>query len=151
MTSPRATTRMAYDVRRSSTAPSAQDQRNLRVVVVEDEAIIALDIESQLTDLGVEVVAIAQNAEQAIRLAESTRPDCLTMDINLQGERDGVSAAVEIFERLGIRCIFISAYNDAETIARGEKAKPLGWIAKPVRADRLQARLRELIEGPPDS
>lgn len=127
----------------------AQGQRKLRVVVVEDEAIIALDIEGQLTDIGVEVVGTAHDAAQAIRLAECTRPDFLTMDIHLQGERDGVSAAVEIFERLGIRSIFISAFNDPETLARGERAKPLGWITKPVRADRLRAKLRLLTDKPP--
>ncbi len=125
------------------------DRRKLRVAVVDDEAIIALEIEDMLADLGAEVVGTAQNAEQAIRLAETTRPDCLTMDIRLQGERDGVSAAIEIFERLGIRCIFVSAYNDPETVARAEAAKPLGWLNKPIRADRMRASLRALTDEPP--
>lgn len=123
----------------------------LRVVVVEDEAIIALELEMLLTSLGAEVVAMAMSADEAVRLAEAERPDCMTMDIRLQGDRDGVSAAVEIYERFGIRSVFVSAYSDPGTVARGERAHPLGWVPKPIRQDKLEAGLRKLGDQSADS
>ena len=128
---------------RSAAAPRPG---RLRVVVVEDEAIIAMELEMLLSSLGAEVVATAMSADEAVRLAEAERPDCMTMDIRLQGDRDGVSAAVEIYERFGIRSVFVSAYSDPGTVARGERAHPLGWVAKPIHQDKLEAGLRKLAE-----
>ncbi len=123
----------------------------LRVVVVEDEAIIALELEMLLTSLGAEVVAMAMSADEAVRLAEAERPDCMTMDIRLQGDRDGVSAAVEIYERFGIRSVFVSAYSDPGTVERGARAHPLGWVPKPIRQDKLEAGLRNLGDQSSDA
>ena len=124
-------------------------QRRLRCVVVEDEAIIAIEIEDMLTDLGVEVIGVAMSAAEAVRMAEAERPDLLTMDIRLQGERDGISAAIEIFQRFNIRSIFVSAYvSDPGTRERAAAADPLGWLGKPVRQD-LLAKLLPL-KPPPD-
>lgn len=116
----------------------------LRAVIVEDEAIIAIDIEDILTDLGVEVIGSALTAEQAVDLAEAGRPDFVTMDIRLQGDRDGVSAALEIYERFGIRSIFISAFIDPATVARAAQASPLSWLSKPLRRDRLEGVVRNI-------
>ena len=125
-------------------AASARERpiERLRVAVVEDEAVIAIEIEDLLLGCGAEVVGTAMSADEAVRLAETVRPDCMTMDIRLQGERDGISAAVEIYQRFGIRCIFVSAYNDPGTVARGEQARPFSWVAKPIRPDVLVSSLR---------
>lgn len=125
------------------TAPAA-DARRLRVAIVEDEAIIAIELEELLTAIGAEVVGVALTAEEAVRLAEEERPDAMTMDVRLKGERDGITAALEIYERFGIRCVFVSAYGDAETVARARSASPLGWITKPLRRDQLEAPLRTI-------
>jgi len=119
----------------------------LRVGVVEDEAIIALELEDILAALGAEVVGTALSADEAVRLAETERPDCMTMDIRLQGRRDGVSAAIEIYERFGIRCVFVSAYGDPDTVARAERANPLGWLSKPIRQRGLGAALDGFRNG----
>lgn len=116
----------------------------LRVAVVEDEAIIALQIEEILSEMGAEVVGMCMSADEAIRLAERAQPDFFTMDISLRGQRDGISAAVEIFQRFGIRSVFISAYGDAEAVERAESANPLGWIRKPIDDEDLDALLRRL-------
>ena len=115
--------------------------RPLRVMIVEDEAIIAMGIEWTLQDLGAEVVGVAMSAAEAVSLAALHRPDCVTMDINIKGDRDGVSAAIELYEVLGIRVIFISAYGNDETKARGAAANPFAWLEKPVRVESLKAAL----------
>jgi DNA-binding NarL/FixJ family response regulator len=113
--------------------------RKLRAIVVEDEFIIALELEMLLAELGIEVVGSASNGESALALAARVRPDFVTMDIKLPGGRDGISTALEIFERHGIRSIFVSAYKDAELFERAQAAKPLGWVRKPVSLGALRA------------
>jgi DNA-binding NarL/FixJ family response regulator len=103
------------------------------VLVVEDEAIIAMELEDILAELGAEVVGTAPSAARAIELAGALRPDCMTMDIRIQGPRDGISAAIEIYERFGIRSAFVSAFGNPETAARARAAHPLGWVTKPIR------------------
>lgn len=112
-----------------------------RVLVVEDQGLIAMEIEDLLGDLGFEVVGTAMDAEGALRLATLHRPDFVTMDVNLGAGPDGISAATAIHQRLGIRAIFISAYGNAETMARAEAARPLGWLQKPIRRASLEATL----------
>ena len=113
--------------------------RKLRAIVVEDEFIIALELEMLLAELGIEVVGSANTGEKALDLAARIKPDFVTMDIKLPGERDGISTAVEIFGRHGIRSIFVSAYKDAELFERAQAAKPLGWVRKPVSLGALRA------------
>ena len=118
---------------------------SLRVMIVEDEFIIALELEMVLSEMGVEVVASANTVEKAIELAGEVRPDFITMDIKLPGTRDGISGATEIFERFGIRSIFVSAYKDDEMLARAQAAQPLGWVRKPIST----AAVRAVIPNPP--
>jgi two-component system, response regulator PdtaR len=113
--------------------------RKLRAIVVEDEFIIALELEMLLAELGIEVVGSANTGDKALTMAASIKPDFVTMDIKLPGTRDGISTAVEIFGRHGIRSIFVSAYKDAELFERAQDAKPLGWVRKPVSLGALRA------------
>lgn len=131
-----------------TTDPSSGDSpaprtASMRVVIVEDEVIIAFELEDILKNLGAEVVGMAMSADEALRLVDAQRPDCVTMDISLKGDRDGISAALEIYARFGIRSLFVSAYGDAGARARAEPARPLGWIAKPIREDELDEFLGE--------
>jgi DNA-binding NarL/FixJ family response regulator len=100
-----------------------------------------MEIEDLLIELGFDVVGTAMDAEEAVRMAAALRPDVVTMDINLGRGRDGISAAVEIFQRFGLRSVFVSAYGNAETLARAEPARPLGWVTKPISRAALQAAL----------
>lgn len=128
-------------------APGAPPRtQRLRAVVVEDEFIILMQIESLLTAAGVEVVGTAVDADEALRLAERERPDFMTMDINLPRGGDGVDAARQIQERFGIRSVFISAYADARTRTRAEAAAPLGWLAKPITQVQLD-RMLDIVRG----
>jgi CheY-like chemotaxis protein len=102
-----------------------------RILIVEDEMFVAMDIEAAVNNAGHKVVGFAGTAERAVTLADETRPDLVLMDIRLPGDRDGVEAAIEIRQRFDIPSLLISGYADAETRARVEAARPLGFIAKP--------------------
>jgi two-component system, response regulator PdtaR len=113
----------------------------LRIVVVEDEPFVRLDIEAVLIAAGHEVVAIADTADGAVAMADRERPDLMIMDVRLLGLRDGVDAAMEIWQRFGIRSLFASANLDAAMRARASRANPLGYVDKPFVASTLLSAL----------
>jgi len=118
-----------------------------RVLVVEDEFFLAVQIEEWLLDNGLEVVDVVHTADEAIAVADNERPDLVIMDIRLASETDGITAALEILERTGIRCIFATAYADAATRERGEKARPFGWLRKPFTADVLLGSVKAALDS----
>ena len=133
---------LAPDHRRGREEAAAPRQ----VLIVEDEFFVALDLETTLQGAGFDVVGVASNATDAVRLAETHKPDVIVMDVRLAGERDGVDAAIEIFERLGIRCIFASAHHDPGTMARATRANAAGWLAKPYSSESLLAAIGAALE-----
>jgi two-component system, response regulator PdtaR len=124
--------------------PSARS-RTTRVLIVEDEWLVAMDIESALEEAGFEVVGIARSADEAVRLAEQHRPDLALMDIRISGARDGIDAALEINRRFGLRPIFVSAFGDPATRERAQGAQPLGWVPKPFSSRQLIATITEAL------
>lgn len=102
-----------------------------RIVVVEDERIIALDLANSLRSLGHAVVAQVADAAAALEAVQALRPDLVLVDIYLRGPVDGIEAALLIRERYGVPCIFISAYAETETRARARMAAPLAYLTKP--------------------
>jgi DNA-binding response OmpR family regulator len=114
-----------------------------RVLVVEDEFFLAVQIEEWLQEAGFEVVDVVCTAEEAVAVAAAERPGLVIMDIRLAGETDGIAAALDILARTGIRCIFASAHADPLTRERGEKARPFAWLHKPFTAAALLARVRD--------
>ena len=104
----------------------------VRLLIVEDEAIVAMDLQQRLERLGHHVVGTAATGEAAIRRAEETRPDVTLMDIRLKGEMDGVTAAAEIDRRFGTPVVFLTAHSDTQTVQRAAAAEPFGYILKPV-------------------
>ena len=118
---------------------------NLRVLIVEDEWLVAMEIEAAMLDAGYTVVGIAASAKEAISLAEETSPHVATMDVRLNGRRDGVDTALELRKRFGLRCLFVSAFSDAELKSRAEAANPLGWLQKPIAATDVVLALREAV------
>jgi DNA-binding NarL/FixJ family response regulator len=107
------------------------DQRPARILIVEDDFLIALQTEVALRDSGFHVVGTATSAEEAIALAKEKRPLLVLMDIRLTGEQDGIDAARELFQKLDIRCILATAHDDPFTRERAEPYAPLGWLTKP--------------------
>jgi DNA-binding NarL/FixJ family response regulator len=102
-----------------------------RVLIVEDDFLVATQAEIALTAAGFAVIGVASSAEEALQLATLQPPALAVMDIRLTGERDGIDAALEMFQNMGIRCIFATAHYDAATLNRAEPAHPLGWLPKP--------------------
>ena len=113
----------------------------VQVLVVEDEAIVAMDIQSKLEDLGYSVIALIRSGEEAIQTACEMGPDLILMDISLQGDMDGISAAIRIRESNQIPLIFMTAHGDAETLHRANLTEPLGYIIKPFNEQDLRAAI----------
>ena len=91
-----------------------------RILIVEDEAIVALDLEGRLARMGYEAVGRATSGEDAIALALAHRPDLVLMDIRLSGEMDGISAADEIRRSIRAPVIFLTAYSEDATLNRAK-------------------------------
>jgi two-component system, response regulator PdtaR len=124
----------------------AADSSALRVLIVEDEFYIALDIQASLNALGHSSVGIAVSFDQAVTIAGRERPDIVLMDIRIAGSRDGVEAAEEIFSRFGIRSVFVTANTDPYTRRRADAVNPVGFLEKPINSERLRNALDRLRE-----
>jgi two-component system cell cycle sensor histidine kinase/response regulator CckA len=103
----------------------------IKVLVVEDERIVAKDIQNTLKHLGYDAPSIASTGEEAIRKAGEYNPDIVLMDIVLKGNIDGIEAASRIRSKLKIPIIYLTAYEDEETLDRAKITEPLGYILKP--------------------
>ncbi len=103
-----------------------------RILIVEDEALIAQDIELIVRNAGYEVCGLASTGEESLLLAEKMQPDLILMDIVLRGEMDGVEAAEKIRERSDIPVIYLTAHADENTLRRAKFTQPLGYTLKPV-------------------
>lgn len=130
-----------------STGPTAAAQSN-RVLIVEDDFLVAMQVEAALIEAGFEVAGIATSAESAVELATTQRPALAIMDIRLAGGRDGIDVAVQLFQDHRIQCIFATAHRDPEAQRRAQPAAPLGWLQKPYSMETLVAMVRRALSGP---
>jgi DNA-binding NarL/FixJ family response regulator len=119
------------------------NQLNNLVLIVDDEFLIAMGLSLQVEELGLEVCATAATADDAIALAQQHRPSIVLMDVRLQGEKDGVDAALAIHETVGSKVIFITGSSEPETTARIQLARPSAVLFKPI----AQRQLRSAIEA----
>ena len=110
-------------------------------MIVEDEAVIALGLEKRLTEMGYEVVGIFHSGEAAVENARSLLPDLILMDIMIPGDLNGIDAAKIGREELDIPVIFLTAYSEDKFIERAKKARPYGYLVKPVRDRELKATI----------
>ncbi len=101
-----------------------------RVLIVEDERIVAASLRKRLQSLGYEVPALAHSGEQAIVLAEQLQPNLVLMDIHLEGEMDGVQAAQQIHS-LSIPVVYLTAFSNQDILERAKITEPYGYILKP--------------------
>ncbi len=104
---------------------------NVKILVVEDESIVAMDIKHRAEGLGYSVTGITPSGEGAIQNASETRPDLVLMDIVLKGDMDGVEAAQRIRDTLDIPVVYLTAYSDEKTLKRAKVTEPFGYIIKP--------------------
>ncbi|MEW5849963.1 MAG: ATP-binding protein [Myxococcota bacterium] len=112
-----------------------------RVLVVEDEQIVALDLADRLMRLGYEVVGTSDNGAAAIELAGELLPDVILMDIRLRGEVDGVDAATQIRRQHDVPVVYLTAHGDPATVARAKATEPYGYLLKPFEQQDLQIAL----------
>ncbi|HIK10158.1 MAG TPA: response regulator [Oscillatoriaceae cyanobacterium M33_DOE_052] len=111
---------------------------SMKILIVEDELIAAENLSETLQDLGYAVAGIVDSGEEAITATAALKPDLVLMDIMLQGQIDGVTAAATL-RYLNIPVIFMTAYGDRDTIGRAKVTEPLGYLVKPFKPQDLQA------------
>jgi PAS domain S-box-containing protein/putative nucleotidyltransferase with HDIG domain len=104
---------------------------SLRIMIVEDESLVARDIDNMATSLGYEVCGIASSGEEAVAMAARLRPDLILMDVIIKGGLDGISAAEKIWETYRIPLIYVTAYADELTLKRAKITEAFGYILKP--------------------
>ncbi len=124
--------------------------RNLKVLVVEDEGIVAAGLKGQLEDIGHQVVGLAKDGPEAVGLATNLQPDLIIMDIRIPG-MDGIEAAQTILLKSAIPIVLLTAYADEDFVRRAAEAGTMAYLLKPVGGAQLRsaievalARFREL-------
>jgi len=112
-----------------------------KILVVEDESIVARDIGNMLLGLGYEVAGVVPSGEEAVELARRTRPHLVLVDIMLQGEKNGIEAADQIYTGYNIPVVYLTAYADQTTLQRAKKTEPFGYLLKPFEERELQTTI----------
>jgi len=117
----------------------------IKILIVEDEYIIANDIQTSLENMGYEVCGMAASGEKALALTKKLSPDLILMDIMLKGDMDGIETAAMIRETDDISVIFLSAYSDDGILDRAKQTLPFGYLIKPFRDRELKAAIEMAI------
>jgi CheY-like chemotaxis protein len=116
-----------------------------KILIVEDQTIVALNIKSQLKNMGYAVPGTAVSGEEAIKEAELTNADLVLMDIMLKGDMDGIEAARIIKSRFGTPVIYLTACTDFETLERAKQTDPEGYISKPFKEEDLCKNIEDVL------
>jgi DNA-binding NarL/FixJ family response regulator len=120
----------------------------LKILIVEDEAIVALEIQIRMQAMGFSVCGISAFGESAIQLAEKTKPDFVLMDIKLKGEMNGLDAAEIIKKKYSIPSIFFTAISDENTLSLIKQSSNPEYILKPLVESELLAAIQRLLDSP---
>ncbi len=113
-----------------------------RVLVVEDDRLIARDIALQLSELGYQPLGPASSGEQAIEMTAQLLPDLVLMDVHLGSAMTGITAAQAIHNQFGVPSIYLSAFADQASLERAKQTQPVGYLSKPF----TETELRKVIE-----
>jgi PAS domain S-box-containing protein len=108
-----------------------ESPENARVIIADDERIVAADLRKRVMALGYTVLAVVGSGEDAVREALQHRPDLVLLDIGMEGAYDGIAAAAIIRKEIDIPVIFVTSYSDKETLRRAKEIGPFGYILKP--------------------
>jgi PAS domain S-box-containing protein len=114
---------------------------NTQILVVEDEAIVAKNIQLELSSMGYAVPAIAASGEEALQRVAEVHPDLVLMDIALKGSMDGVQTAERMQQQFDVPVIYLTAYADEHTLQRAKKTGPFGYLLKPYEERELQTTI----------
>jgi PAS domain S-box-containing protein len=118
-----------------------------RILLVEDEGIVALDIQSRLRRLGYSVTGIAPAGEAAIQAATREPPDLALVDIRLKGSMDGIEVARHFRDKLHVPVVFLTAYTDAATVERAKQTEPFGYLVKPFDEKELHTTIEVALHN----
>lgn len=121
------------------------DDNKYKILVVEDENIVAADIKMTLKRLNYFVTSTVDNGEDAVTKAALEKPDLILMDITLKGNLDGIEAAKMIMSQHGIPVIYLSALNDEKTMDRALSTKPCGYLIKPFAPVELNTAIKSAL------
>ena len=113
----------------------------LKILIVEDDAVIAQLIEFHLMDFGYHVLDIVHDSERALDKIHNLQPDLVMLDINILGTKDGIEIAHIIQEKYDIPYIFLTALSDKHTLQRAQELEPIGYVVKPFKESDLQATI----------
>jgi len=116
-----------------------------KILIVEDDSIIAVTIEGRLKEFGYRVVGRVATGAEAIKKALELEPDLVLMDIHLKGPIDGIEAAETIYGIHNIPVVYLTAFSDEATLERANKTSPFGYIVKPFNDSTLKTTLRLAI------
>ena len=119
-----------------------RSEPTLSVLIVEDERIVAIDLQQTLSRMGYDAFAIASSADEAMRRASERRPDVVLMDIRIKGDRDGVETAALMRQQFEVPIVYLTAHADDATVERAKHTEPYGYLLKPVKS----AELRSVLE-----
>ncbi len=119
--------------------------KDTRILIVEDEIVVASEIKLRLEAMGYGVLGIVNNGREAIELAERHEPDIILMDITLKGKMTGLEATREIAKSYGIPIIFITAHTDKTTLDSAREASSHGIFTKPFSDAELQAAIQQAL------
>jgi PAS domain S-box-containing protein len=115
--------------------------RSAKVLVVEDDRVVARDIQQQLNRIGHQAVGTIHRGDDAVAYVQEHRPDLVLMDIRLEGQIDGIDAAQQIRDRCQSPVIFLTAYADDETVERASLTEPFGYLLKPFEDSQLRTAI----------
>jgi signal transduction histidine kinase len=117
-----------------------------RILVVEDESIVAFNLQQRLSMLGYDVPAIAVSGQESIDLVSQMQPDLVLMDIHIQGDMDGIEVAAKLRETHAVPVIYLTAYSEDSTLDRARKTQPYGYLLKPFSERELHATIQMAFE-----
>ena len=117
----------------------------IRILIVEDELIIAEKISKFLKEIGYEPVGTALDYDEGLTMFEEQQPDVVLSDINLKGNKDGVDLVREIKSKRGTACVFITSYADKGTVGRAKDVQPDAYLVKPVKKEDLYTAVEMAI------
>jgi len=118
----------------------------IKILVVEDEKIVALDLKRRLTKLGYEVTGTASSGDKALALVSQELPNVILMDIHIQGRIDGIEVAAMLQRIHSIPIIYLTAYSEEKTLARAKTTKPYGYLLKPFSDRELHIIIQVSLE-----
>lgn len=117
-----------------------------RVLIVEDEILIAEELKGRLAQLGFCVIAAVESADEGVDIATREHPDLVLLDIRLKGKKDGIQAAQEIHQKVDVPVVYLTAYSDRLTVDRLKGSHYDGFVLKPFRAGELQSTIQVAMQ-----